>query len=76
MAKTVELEVAQATLVELIAGLTPDEDIVIVKGQQPLAKLVAAPAIRQRRKAGNCEGMITLLVEDDEHLKDFAEYMP
>ena len=27
------------------------------------------------RKAGNCRGMITIVADDDEHLKDFAEYM-
>jgi hypothetical protein len=24
---------------------------------------------------GNCKGMITLAVEDDEHLQDFEEHM-
>lgn len=42
-----------------------------------MAKLVSEPARkRQPRKAGNCQGLITLLVEDDEHLEGFAEYMP
>ena len=31
---------------------------------------------RKPRVLGNCKGMITLLVEDDEHLEGFAEYMP
>jgi len=25
---------------------------------------------------GSCKGMMTIVSEDDEHLKDFAEYMP
>lgn len=25
---------------------------------------------------GRCQGMLTILCEDDEHLKDWAEYMP
>ncbi len=25
---------------------------------------------------GNCKGMITLAVLDDEHLRDFEDYMP
>jgi hypothetical protein len=42
-----------------------------------VAKLVGArPTNGKRREPGNCKGMITLLVEDEEHLKDFAEYMP
>lgn len=75
MTKTVELNVAQATLSELIAGLRPDDEVVIVKDHKPVAKLVATSPVRTTRKAGNCKGMITVLAEDDEHLKDFAEYM-
>ena len=25
---------------------------------------------------GSCKGMLTIISDDDEHLKDFAEYMP
>jgi antitoxin (DNA-binding transcriptional repressor) of toxin-antitoxin stability system len=74
---TVTIEEAQARLVELIGRLTPGEEIVITKNQQPVAKLVGqAPAQRTPRVPGNCKGMITLAVDDDEHLKDFQEYMP
>ncbi len=76
MTKTVELDEAQATLGELIAGLQPNDEVVIVKDHKPVAKLVPTAPVRTTRKAGNCKGMITLLVEDDEHLKDFEEYMP
>ena len=48
-----------------------------VQNQQAVAKLVGqGPAERKPRVPGNCRGMITLAVEDDEHLQDFAEYMP
>jgi len=30
---------------------------------------------RQPRQPGNCKGMLTIGADDDEHLKDFAEYM-
>ena len=73
MTKTVELDEAQATLRELIAGLKPDDEVVIVQNQKTVARIV--PPKRGTRKAGNCKGMITILAEDDEHLKDFAEYM-
>ncbi len=55
----------------------PGEELVITENAQPVAKLVSEPTLkRQPRQPGRCQGMITLLVEDDEHLKDFAEYMP
>jgi prevent-host-death family protein len=31
---------------------------------------------RHRPQPGLCKGMITIVADDDEHLKDFAEYMP
>ena len=76
MTKTVDLDVAQATLAELVAGLTPNDEVVIMKDRVPVAKLVATPAMQHPRTPGNCKGMITILAEDDEHLKDFEEYMP
>ena len=77
MSATITVEEAQANLKELIHQLAPGEEVVITENQQPVAKLVGEqPAQRKPRQAGRCKGMITLLVEDDEHLKDFAEYMP
>lgn len=73
MSKNVELDVAQATLSELVAGLTPDDDIVIMKDCKPVAKLVATSVVRPPRIPGMMKGKLTILAEDDEHLKDFAE---
>ena len=75
MTKIVELDVAQATLSELVAGLTPDDDIVIMKDHMPVANLEATSAVRPPRVPGLMKGKLTVLAEDDEHLKDFAEYM-
>jgi antitoxin (DNA-binding transcriptional repressor) of toxin-antitoxin stability system len=76
MTKTVELDVAQATLSELVAALTPDDEVVIMKNHQPVAKLVAAPPTPSPRVPGLMKGKLTVIAEDDEHLKDFEEYMP
>ena len=75
MTKIVELDVAQATLSELVAGLTPDDDIVIMKDHKLVAKLVATSVVRPPRVPGLMKGKLTVLAEDDEHLKVFAEYM-
>ena len=40
MTKIVELEVAQATLSELIAGLKPDDEVEIVHNHKPVARIV------------------------------------
>ncbi len=77
MSATITVEEAQAKLVELIGNLGPGEETVITQNREPGAKLVGQRgAIRKRRVPGNCKGMIALAVEDDEHLHDFAEYMP
>lgn len=77
MTATIPLEDTQATLQEVVEQLAPGEEIIITRNQQPVARLIAeSPPKRKPRVPGNCQGMITLLVEDEEHLKDFEDYMP
>lgn len=77
MTATVTVEEAQAQLAELIARLVPGEEIVITRGEQPIAKLVGQKAVgRQPRQPGSAKGKLIIRTEDDEHLKDFKEYMP
>jgi prevent-host-death family protein len=77
MSMTVTLDQAQARLKELVAALAPDEEVVITDQQRPVAKLVTAEAkVRMPRKAGSAKGILTVLQEDDDHLRDFEEYMP
>ena len=77
MQTTMALEDIKVTLPELLDRLTPGDEVILTRNQKPVAKLVSEAARpRQPRAPGNCQGMITLLVEDDEHLEGFAEYMP
>jgi antitoxin (DNA-binding transcriptional repressor) of toxin-antitoxin stability system len=77
MSTTVTLEEAQARLKDLIHQLAPGEEIVITENQQAVAKLTSErPKPKQRPGPGLCKGMITIDSDDDEHLKDFEEYMP
>lgn len=77
MSATVTLEEAESNLSELIGKLAPGEEIIITRDQQAIARLVAERTPEgKERVPGNCKGMIVLAVEDDEHLKDFGEYMP
>ena len=77
MQTTMELENMQMTLPELVDHLTPGDEVILTRNHQTVAKLVSElPKKRQPRQAGNCKGMITILVEDDEHLEGFADYMP
>jgi antitoxin (DNA-binding transcriptional repressor) of toxin-antitoxin stability system len=73
---TATIEEAQAKLPEIIDKLAPSEELIITRNDQPIATLVGPqrPA-RKPRQPGNCKGMLTIVSDDDEHLKDFADYM-
>jgi prevent-host-death family protein len=74
---TVTLAQAQADLAGLIRRLAPGEQLVITENDRPVARLTAEPQPPppKRREPGLLKGMITIVEDDDEHLKDFEEYM-
>lgn len=77
MSTTITLDEAQATLKDLVHQLQPGEEVIITENKRPVAKLLSEPPkTRKPRSPGNCQGMITLLIEDDEHLEGLADYMP
>jgi prevent-host-death family protein len=76
MSTTITIEEAQAKLPELIAQLAPGEDVVITQNAQPVAALHIIAKGKPRPRFGSCQGMLTIIAEDEEHLKDFKEYMP
>lgn len=73
---TITLKEAQANLPQIIGQLAPGEEITILEGRRPVAKLVGQSlAPRKPRRPGSARGKLVILEEDDEHLKDFDEYM-
>ena len=76
MLATITVEEAQLNLKDVIDQVAAGQEIIITRNQQPVARLTSEPVKkRQPRKAGNCIGMIKIVSDDDEHLKDFEEYM-
>ena len=73
---TVTLEEAQAHLSELIRTLPAGEEIVITAGELPIARLLSVEVPKLQPRFGSCKGMMAIISDDDEHLNDFAEYMP
>jgi antitoxin (DNA-binding transcriptional repressor) of toxin-antitoxin stability system len=72
---TITVEDAQAHLKELIAR-NPGEELAIEEGGQTVARLIVEKKpLRQPRVPGLCKGMITIVADDNDHLRDFAEYM-
>jgi hypothetical protein len=43
---------------------------------KPVAKLIGTLDESPRPLSGRGKGMLTIISEDEDHLKDFAEYMP
>jgi antitoxin (DNA-binding transcriptional repressor) of toxin-antitoxin stability system len=75
MSTTLTIEEAQAKLPELIAKLSPREEVVVTQNDQPVAELHLTAKEGPRPKFGSCKGMLAIVAEDDEHLEDFKEYM-
>ena len=76
---TITIQEAQAKLPDLIHRLAPGETVTITENDQPVARLVSEhtqPKSGLRPSPGLGKGFITVVSDDDEHLKDFAEYMP
>jgi antitoxin (DNA-binding transcriptional repressor) of toxin-antitoxin stability system len=72
---TVTIEDAQARLLELIEKLKFGNSVVITRGMQAVAVLVPVQEEKPEPRFGRCKGMMTIVSDDDEHLRDFAEYM-
>jgi antitoxin (DNA-binding transcriptional repressor) of toxin-antitoxin stability system len=79
MQTTIAVEDIKLTLAELLERLTPGDEVILTRNQQPVAKLVSeqpSPTPGLRPPPGLGKGFITIISDDDEHLKDFEEYMP
>jgi antitoxin (DNA-binding transcriptional repressor) of toxin-antitoxin stability system len=79
MQTTMAVEDIKQSLPELLDSLTPGDEIILTRNQQPVARLVSEapkPRPKQRPGPGLCKGMITYIAPDfDAPLEDMKEYM-
>lgn len=73
---TLSIAEVQDRLPQLIDQLRPGEEVVITRGNVAVARIVGPPLPQSNGGFGCMKGMLTIVSEDDEHLDDFAEYMP
>jgi antitoxin (DNA-binding transcriptional repressor) of toxin-antitoxin stability system len=73
---TISIEEVQARLPELIGKLAPGDEIIITQNARPIAELRPIAAERSAARYGSCQGTLTIVADDEEHLEDFREYMP
>ncbi len=72
---TVNLDDAKAHLREIISGMNPGEQLLIVQDGEPVATLTRAWASRWPCKAGSAKGNKHWMAPDfDSPLEDFREY--
>ena len=76
MLENITLEGAQSNLPDIINHLKPGTEIIITRNNQPVAALYLPTSATPQPRFGNCQGALTILTEDDEHLQDFKDYMP
>ena len=73
---TLTIDEVQSRLPEIIAALHPGEELIITRGGTPVARLLAPELPKGVPIYGRGKDMLVTYIDDDEHLKDFAEYMP
>jgi antitoxin (DNA-binding transcriptional repressor) of toxin-antitoxin stability system len=68
---------AQQNLPAIISGLQPGEEVQILQGDRPIARLtLESTKVRQPRIPGSAIGTLAILADDNAHLEDFGDYMP
>ena len=72
---TLTIAEVQSQLSKLLEQLRPGEEVIITKHDRTIARLTAELPVGVPIP-GRCKGMLTIISDDDEHLQDFAEYMP
>jgi len=73
----VSIEEAQTRLPEIIHRLAAGDEVEITEGRNTVAKLLGANKPKQLpRTPGSAKGKLVILEEDEEHLRDFEDYMP
>ena len=74
--QTATVEEVQAHLPDLLKQLAAGAEVLILSEGKPVAKLVLPQLPNGKPILGRGQGKLLKYVEDDEHLKDFADYMP
>lgn len=74
--QTATIEEVQAQLPEFLEKLGQNGEVVITNLGKPVGRLVPPGLPKGVPVLGRGVGKLISYVEDDEHLKDFAEYVP
>ncbi|HSG30123.1 MAG TPA: type II toxin-antitoxin system Phd/YefM family antitoxin [Thermodesulfobacteriota bacterium] len=70
----VNIHEAKTQLSKLIEKIKKGEEVVIAKGNKPVAKLVLIDDLKPKRKLDSAKGLVTISDDFDAPLEDFKEY--
>jgi antitoxin (DNA-binding transcriptional repressor) of toxin-antitoxin stability system len=73
--RELKMEDLPEALQELIGTIQDGEELVIVRGQRPVARLLPLPAEGPRPTFGSARGLVTMADDFDAPLEDFRDYM-
>ncbi|MBI2759927.1 MAG: type II toxin-antitoxin system prevent-host-death family antitoxin [Chloroflexi bacterium] len=75
--RTIDLDAAQHQLPQLVEEALRGDEVIITRGEEPVAKLVPYVHTRRKPQIGSAKGLILFMADDfNETPEDFAEYMP
>lgn len=72
----VNIHEAKTHLSKLIELVLKGEEVIIARGNKPIAKLVLINTLKPKRKIGSAKDQISISENFDEPIEDFKEYMP
>ncbi len=73
--RQVNIHEAKTHFSKLIKQVLSGEEIIIAKGNKPIAKLVSIEQARAKRKLGTAKGKFQIAPDFDAPLNDFKEYI-
>ena len=71
---TVGIHEAKTHLSRLLRAVEEGEEVVILRGSRPVARLVAIQSDESPRKLGTAKGLVRVSENFDEPLEDFGAY--
>ena len=71
----VNMHEAKTHLSRLIERVIDGEEVIIARGNKPIAKIVLLDEFRSERRVGSAQGEIEMLDTFEEPLEDFQDYM-
>jgi prevent-host-death family protein len=72
----VNIHEAKTHLSKLIEKVQKGEDVIIAKGNKPVAKLTLIEELKPERRTGTAKGKVHISDKFEAPIEDFGEYTP